>query len=606
MHPNFARCSSSGGYGTIDNTFNIGTGFNANVNTLNFQPDGKIIVGGGFTSYNGNTRNYIVRLNSNGTIDNTFDIGAGFNSWVRALTLQPNGKIIVGGWFSNYNSTTRNGIARLNNNGSLDNTFHIDIGFNGHTSMPAVETLALQSDEKIIVGGNFTSYNGIIRNRIACLLNCPPASISPGIISNGTIGVAYTPITFTQTGLTGTITWSATGLPAGLSLNSATGVLSGTPTTTGTFNITITATSSNGCSSNQNYTLSIACPTMSFVNITANNAVVGSPYSLNVSITGNTQPVSYTISPALPAGLSLNTSTGQITGTPTTLASAATYTVTATQVGPCSVTQTYTFGVVCPTMSFANSTASNAIIGSIYSFNASVSGNTLPVTYSISPALPTGLVLNTSTGQITGTPTNLSSSTTYIVTATQSGPCTTTRNYTFGVVCPTLTFTNTTASNATIGSVYNLNVSVGGNTQPVTYSVSPALPTGLILNVNTGQISGTPTEAIASTTYTITADQGNGCTAIQNYTFAVESPNALSSFQSAFQLYPNPTRDKFRIESNITNFEYDILDAQGRKLESNKKGNSNEEISLLPYSSGLYMLRIRSSQGTTTLKVSKW
>ncbi len=148
--------------GSIDNTFNIGTGFNVAIYTTSIQSDGKIIVGGLFTSYNSITKRRIVRLNSDGSIDNTFNIGTGFGNNIYTTHIQSNGKIIVGGYFGTYNSILKNHIVRLNSDGSIDNTF-IGLGFNNGGS---VNCTAIQSDGKIIVGGGFNSYNGTPINNI--------------------------------------------------------------------------------------------------------------------------------------------------------------------------------------------------------------------------------------------------------------------------------------------------------------------------------------------------------------------------------------------------------------------------------------------------------
>lgn len=331
--------------GSIDTGFynNVGGGFDNSTYYVALQNDGKIIVTGNFANYNGNNSNRIARLNADGTWDNTFNVGTGFNAYTYPVVIQNDGKIILGGAFISYNGNQYNRIIRLNSNGSIDNTFNIGSGFN-----QVARAIALQSDGKIVVGGNFFAYAGTVRNRITRLLNCPAVNISPSSLANATVGTSYN-VTFTQTGFTGTITWSATGLPTGLNIDSNTGVLSGTPTQVGNFNITITATSNNGCNPfSQNYTLTVNCPNIAFVNTSASNATVGQAYTLDVSVTGNTSTISYAISPSLPPGLSLNASTGQITGIPTTSTPATTYTVTATQQGPCSATQDYTFAVELP------------------------------------------------------------------------------------------------------------------------------------------------------------------------------------------------------------------------------------------------------------------
>lgn len=168
--------------GSIDPTFNIGTGFNASVSGICLQPDGKIIVGGLFTSFNGTTSNKIIRLNSNGSVDASFNTGLGFNQDVQSVNVLPNGKIIVGGGFTTYNGTSRNRIAQLNTDGSLDPSFTVSGGFNNY-----VLSTEIQTDGKIVVGGGFQSFNGISRNAIARLNSdgSLDATFNPGTGCNG-------------------------------------------------------------------------------------------------------------------------------------------------------------------------------------------------------------------------------------------------------------------------------------------------------------------------------------------------------------------------------------------------------------------------------------
>jgi uncharacterized delta-60 repeat protein len=151
--------------GSTDNTFNQGTGFDQGafygVKSISIQPDGKIIVGGGFVSYNGTPRSCIIRLNNNGSIDSSFNPGTGADNHINTISIQTDGKIIIGGIFNTYNSVTKSGIARLNSNGSLDLTF------NSGTGVYGIISTAIQTDGKIIMGGDFTSYNGTTSNRIA-------------------------------------------------------------------------------------------------------------------------------------------------------------------------------------------------------------------------------------------------------------------------------------------------------------------------------------------------------------------------------------------------------------------------------------------------------
>jgi len=156
-------------YGSRDTTFDTGSGFggigSANPISIAIQSDNKILVSGTFTSYNGVTQNRITRLNTDGSRDSTFDIGTGFDFTVSAIAIQSDDKILVGGGFNSYDGTTQNEITRLNPNGSRDTTFNIGSRFNA-----SVAAIVIQSDDKILVGGNFTAYNGTTQNRITRLV----------------------------------------------------------------------------------------------------------------------------------------------------------------------------------------------------------------------------------------------------------------------------------------------------------------------------------------------------------------------------------------------------------------------------------------------------
>lgn len=149
--------------GTKDTSFNIGTSFNSTVKTIVLQNDGKIIVGGEFTQFQGLSQNRLIRLNTDGSKDTSFDVSSGFDTTVNSVVLQPDGKIIAGGYFTRYVTDTQNGIVRINPDGSRDKTFDILTGFG---FSPSVTALGLQSDGKIIVGGAFLYYKGISQNHL--------------------------------------------------------------------------------------------------------------------------------------------------------------------------------------------------------------------------------------------------------------------------------------------------------------------------------------------------------------------------------------------------------------------------------------------------------
>ena len=147
--------------GSIDASFNMGTGFSGTVNCIVIQSDGKILVCGGFTAYQGVSANYIIRLNTDGSRDASFNMGTGFSIIANYIAIQSGGRILVGGVFTSYQSVASNRIIRLNADGSRDTSFNIGTGFNN-----AVNVVATQSDGKVLAGGFFTSYQGISANRI--------------------------------------------------------------------------------------------------------------------------------------------------------------------------------------------------------------------------------------------------------------------------------------------------------------------------------------------------------------------------------------------------------------------------------------------------------
>jgi uncharacterized delta-60 repeat protein len=147
--------------GTFDPSFDSGTAFNNPPAQLLLQPDGKILAAGGFSSYNGTSVPGIVRINTNGSIDDTFSVTV--SGSVNAVALQPDGKILIGGNFSMINGVGRTGVARLESNGSLDPTFDVVLG------SPTIHQILVESNGKITIGGTFSGVNGFNRNNFARL-----------------------------------------------------------------------------------------------------------------------------------------------------------------------------------------------------------------------------------------------------------------------------------------------------------------------------------------------------------------------------------------------------------------------------------------------------
>ncbi|WP_183906784.1 T9SS type A sorting domain-containing protein [Rufibacter immobilis] len=170
----FVKLARLNSDGTLDNSFSVvqypdksdTLVHEKTVYTAAIQLDKKIIIAGNFTNYNEVPLNHIARLHSDGTLDTSFKSGAGANKQIKAIELQPDGRILIGGEFTTFDGMPRNNVARLNTDGSLDTTFDPGTGaMNPRHS--TIETISLQHDGNIIIGGSFTSFDGVGRNRLA-------------------------------------------------------------------------------------------------------------------------------------------------------------------------------------------------------------------------------------------------------------------------------------------------------------------------------------------------------------------------------------------------------------------------------------------------------
>ena len=294
-------------------------------------------------------------------------------------------------------------------------------------------------------------------------------------------------------------------------INSSTGVISGTPTAiTAAALDTITATNAGGSTTT---TLSITVNDQAPANLTytLNPAVytVATLITANSPTTTGGTPTSYSITPALPAGLAFSTTTGVITGTPTAITAAASYTVKATNVtGSAQTTLSITVNDRAPaTLTYTLNPAVYKVAMLITANSPTTTGGT-PTSYSISPALPAGLAFSTTTGVISGTPTAVSAAANYTVKATNvTGSAQTTLSITVltNVVAPSnLTYSNPAPVFTKGVAITALSPTSQGGT-PTSYTISATPPTGLVLNTTTGVLSGTPTALQVMTPYQITA-----------------------------------------------------------------------------------------------------
>jgi uncharacterized delta-60 repeat protein len=161
--------------GTVDTNFDLSlSGPDGTVSAIAVQPDRKVIIGGAFLNVAGAARGAIARLNANGTLDTTFAPSSGCDSYVWAVAVQSTGRILAGGRFNNVNSQARSKIARFNPDGTLDPTFDATAGA-GAGASDEIRAIQLQPDGRIVVAGKFTTFSNNARNGMARLLGDPVA-----------------------------------------------------------------------------------------------------------------------------------------------------------------------------------------------------------------------------------------------------------------------------------------------------------------------------------------------------------------------------------------------------------------------------------------------
>jgi uncharacterized delta-60 repeat protein len=173
VRPALARLNLAG-----DLDYSFDTRITGQVTTLAVQDSGKLVMGGKFQSAGGAARKGLARLNPDGSLDTTYDIGSGFYSsvpvLVAALATQPDGNVLVGGGFTSVSGIRRNGIVRLNPEGAVDPIFNPGLGTDG-----VVYAIGLQPDGNVIVAGDFNNVNGNPRDRLARLYGDNPSPLPP-------------------------------------------------------------------------------------------------------------------------------------------------------------------------------------------------------------------------------------------------------------------------------------------------------------------------------------------------------------------------------------------------------------------------------------------
>ncbi|QWP75684.1 putative Ig domain-containing protein [Lysobacter sp. K5869] len=431
---------------------------------------------------------------------------------------------------------------------SITGTTANSVTVSGTPTQAGARTLTAAATDSSTGNGPFT-----ISQSFNLTVSAPTLTLTPAA---GTLTATYG-AAFSQTFVAGggspaytyAIMPSPASLPAGLSLDATTGVLSGTPTVTGLYTFSVRATdSSTGTGApfarTQNYVLQVAAPSITVSPPTLPSAQVGAAYTATASASGGIGPYTFAIPPGnTPPGLTL-AADGTLSGTPTAGGS-FNFMIIATDAHGQTGNQAYIFSVAAPTIAVSPTTLPGGNVAQAYSQTITASGGTAGYQFSTTPAqLPPGLSLSTG-GVLSGTPT-AGGTFTFTVTATDSstgsGPYTGSQSYTVTIGASTITLPPTTLAHATVASAYSasLNPATGG-TSPYQYAiVSGSLPASIVLSTG-GALSGTPT-APGTYTFSVVATDSSGGTgpyssAPQSYTLIVDDIAPVANPVSATVAY---------------------------------------------------------------------
>jgi hypothetical protein len=301
-------------------------------------------------------------------------------------------------------------------------------------------------------------------------------------------------------------------LPPGMSLNGETGTVEGKPAEAGsfTFSATVDDSATPAQAATQSYSLNVGA-TSPAIEFAPPPATVGEPYEYTPSVSGGVEPYNWSVSSGeLPAGLTLDPSTGTIQGTPTEAGSK----VVGLELSDSSQPQAQTAETsatltveAAPELQIVSNEMPSAVAGQPYRALVVTSGGTDPLTWSIvSGALPAGLSLDSETGVVSGTPSGEGTSKFTVEVADSSSPTPETQTAELEIVVeapPKIAIATESLAEATAGTSYTESLVATGGTAPYSWSIaSGSLPPGTYLSPETGGIYGTPS---APGEYTFTA-----------------------------------------------------------------------------------------------------
>ncbi|HTA43187.1 MAG TPA: putative Ig domain-containing protein [Bryobacteraceae bacterium] len=439
---------------------------------------------------------------------------------------------------------------------------------------PQVTGVALGQVTVTASGGGYVSGSATVSVVSSLNVTCPANS-------TGEVGIAFNSGLISVSGGTAPYTFSISGtLPAGLTLNTSTGAVTGTPTTSGSFSVQVVDSKGapgSSCPITINPVVSITCPASA-------TGEVGVLFSSGpVTVTGGIAPFTFSIVGALPAGLTLNTSTGAVSGTPTAAGSFSVQVKDAAGAGgmTCKITIAPPILITCP----AGITGE---VGVAYNSGAlTVSGGTSPYTFSIVGTLPAGLTLNASNGAVTGTPTAPGSFSIQVKDASGAvgTSCVITINPPPSLTCPAKT-------TGEVGVAFNTGTpTASGGIAPYTFSVVGTLPAGLTLNTSTGAVTGTPT---APGTFSVQVKDANGIVATGACMITIAGPPMLTCPAGALTVGV-ATNSLLTVSGGVAPFTFSV--ASGALPAGLTLNNSTGAITGTPTATGGFIIQVKDVNG---------
>lgn len=354
-------------------------------------------------------------------------------------------------------------------------------------------------------------------------IQSPNVTITTTAIPNASVGVPYS-FTLSATGGIAPYTWSTAGnFPSGLAL-STDGIITGKPTTLGTFNFTVRASDTRNSAAVQAFSITVVQPVIKITNPSQlPSVIIGQTYSVTLVATGGAAPYYWTAGVGLPPGISFDQNTGAIRGTPTTPGK-YTFNVSVTDAAQNFANATFTIVVNPPALLITTvPPLFSGTVGVTYSQQFNAQGGIPPYKWSIASGSTGGLTLDPTAGTLTGKPQS-SGTFSFTLQLTDDAGTSVSKDFTLTVNQPTFTVSPAALSPASAGTAYSQTFTAAGGTSPYTWTLTSGSVPGLDFDPKTATLAGTPSTA-GTFPLTLTVKDSAGITVTRSYNLVVTAGN---------------------------------------------------------------------------------